>query len=75
MKQEQRSVGFYSLNNTEDKEGYLGAVLVTDEYGRPLEFRVTYPLQAQRLSAAALRGCSGAIHRRAIMRQPTAQAS
>ncbi|MBC8493149.1 MAG: hypothetical protein H8D43_05120 [Chloroflexi bacterium] len=44
MKREEY-VGFYSLNKTIDEHGYLGALLVTDQYGRPLEFRVTYPVK------------------------------
>lgn len=38
-------LGFYTLNETQDAEGYLGAILITDGRGRPLEFRVTYPVR------------------------------
>jgi len=45
MKGDEYCLGFYSLNKTLDKEGYLGALLVTDQYGRPLEFRVTHSVK------------------------------
>ena len=38
-------VGFYSLLPTSDKKGLLGALLVTDDLGKPEEFRVTYPVR------------------------------
>ena len=38
-------VGFYSLLPTPDGKGYLGALLVTDEIGKPEEFRVTHPVK------------------------------
>jgi hypothetical protein len=45
MEGEEHCLGFYSLNKTLDKEGYLGALLITDQYGRPLEFRVTHSVK------------------------------
>lgn len=38
-------VGFYSLESTSDATGYIGALLITDELGKPEEFRVTYPVK------------------------------
>lgn len=38
-------VAFYSLELTEDKAGVLGAMLATDDLGKPEEFRVTYPVK------------------------------
>ncbi len=38
-------LGFLSLNRTESEDGYLGALLVTDANGLPLEFRVTHPVK------------------------------
>jgi hypothetical protein len=38
-------IGFYALSRTIGDDGYLGALLVTDIYGRPVEFRVTYPVK------------------------------
>lgn len=40
-----QTVGFYALLPTNDEKGYLGALLVTDEIGKPEEFRVTYPVK------------------------------
>jgi hypothetical protein len=37
--------GFLSVNHTAAKDGYLGAILVLDSLGRPLEFRATYPVK------------------------------
>lgn len=45
MKDKDRCLGFYSLSKTRGNDGYLGALLVTDLYGRPLEFRVTLPVK------------------------------
>lgn len=45
MKEPERYVGFYSLCETRGKDGYLGALLITDSYGRPAEFRVTMPVK------------------------------
>jgi len=42
---EQVSFGFYSLLDTAKGDGYMGALLVTDAEGVPLEFRVTYPVK------------------------------
>jgi hypothetical protein len=38
-------IGFYSLQLTLDQRGYIGAILVTDDLGKPEEFRVTYPVK------------------------------
>lgn len=38
-------VGFLALVPNAAKDGYLGAVLVVDTMGRPVEFRVTYPIK------------------------------
>jgi len=38
-------LGFVSLNRTESGDGYIGALLVTDPNGMPLEFRVTHPVK------------------------------
>ena len=38
-------IGFYSLVATSDEKGYLGALLVTDDIGKPEEFRVTHPVK------------------------------
>ena len=38
-------IGFYSLVPTSDEKGYLGALLVTDDIGKPEEFRVTHPVK------------------------------
>lgn len=39
------SLGFFALEETESGEGYLGALLVTDELTKPEEFRVTFPVK------------------------------
>lgn len=38
-------IGFFDLQQTKSKLGYIGALLVTDELGKPEEFRVTYPVK------------------------------
>lgn len=38
-------IGFFDLQQTKDRRGYIGALLVTDELGKPEEFRVTYPVK------------------------------
>lgn len=46
MKMETPShIAFLSLEETKNKEGYLGAILVTDLSGVPLEFRCTHPVK------------------------------
>ncbi len=45
MESSETCVGFYTLSETQDGDGYLGAILITDDRGRPLEFRVTYPVR------------------------------
>lgn len=42
---DEQTYGFLSLIQTEAKDGYIGAILVIDALGRPLEFRVTYPVK------------------------------
>jgi hypothetical protein len=39
------TIGFYTLLPTQDGKGHLGALLVTDDLGKPTEFRVTYPVK------------------------------
>ena len=38
-------VGFFKLVVTLDQDGFVGALLVTDRIGKPMEFRVTYPVK------------------------------
>lgn len=38
-------LGFLSLEETVNKDGYIGAILVTDLQGVPLEFRCTHPVK------------------------------
>lgn len=38
-------LGFLSLTETKDKNGYIGAILVTDLLSTPLEFRCTQPVK------------------------------
>jgi hypothetical protein len=38
-------IGFYTLENTKDGKGYIGAILITDKIGIPQEFRVTHPIK------------------------------
>ncbi len=38
-------IGFLSLYETISKDGYLGAILITDMYGIPQEFRCTHPVK------------------------------
>ena len=38
-------LSFLSIEKTENKNGYLGAILVTDTRGVPVEFRCTYPIK------------------------------
>jgi hypothetical protein len=38
-------IGFFSVFSTQDKQGFLGALLVTDRQGKPEEFRVTLPIK------------------------------
>jgi len=42
-------IGFYDLRPTLDDKGFMGAMLVTDELGKPEEFRVTYPVKPSNL--------------------------
>ena len=43
--EERTFFGFLSLNETSSGDGYIGAVLVTDQNGVPAEFRCTYPVK------------------------------
>jgi hypothetical protein len=36
---------FFAVRQTNDKQGYIGAIFVTDERGIPLEFRCTQPVK------------------------------
>lgn len=38
-------VGFFKLQITRDKKGFVSALLVTDDMGIPQEFRVTFPVR------------------------------
>lgn len=38
-------LGFLAMNRTEPGDGYVGALLVTDLAGVPLEFRATHPVK------------------------------
>lgn len=42
-------IGFFSLQPTPDTKGYIGAILITDNLGKPEEFRVTYPVKPTNL--------------------------
>ena len=42
-------IAFFSLEETKDKRGVIGAILVTDDLGMPQEFRVTYPVKPTNL--------------------------
>lgn len=43
------TIGFFDLRPTIDEKGFIGALLVTDELGKPEEFRVTYPVKPTNL--------------------------
>jgi hypothetical protein len=38
-------LGFFSVQLTDDKKGFMSALLVTDAMGIPQEFRVTFPVR------------------------------
>ncbi len=38
-------LGFFKLAPTLDEKGFIGAILVTDIYTKPVEFRVTFPVK------------------------------
>ncbi len=42
-------IGFLGYREFEDKEAYRGAILLTDEWGKPLEFRCTAPVRPTQL--------------------------
>jgi hypothetical protein len=58
-------IAFYDLEKTKDERGYIGALLVTDELGKPEEFRVTYPVKPsvvqQHLYGASLESHIGVV--------------
>jgi len=39
------NIGFYELVASDERNYMLGALLVTDNLGKPVEFRVTYPVK------------------------------
>lgn len=41
----QNNLAFFTVEPTKDNKGYLGAMLVTNDLGKPEEFRVTYPIK------------------------------
>ncbi len=41
-------IGFLTVEPTADNTGLIGAVLITDERGYPLEFRCTTPVRPHR---------------------------
>jgi hypothetical protein len=43
------TVGFLGYREFDDGEAYRGAILVTDEWGKPLEFRCTAPVRPTQL--------------------------
>jgi len=45
----QTTIGFPGYREFEDGEAYRGAILVTDEWGKPLEFRCTAPVRPTKL--------------------------
>lgn len=38
-------IGFFSVFPTQDKQGFIGALLVTDRQGKPEDFRMTLPIK------------------------------
>lgn len=42
---EDQRIGFYQLLTDQERKRLIGALLVTDELGKPEEFRVTYPVK------------------------------
>jgi hypothetical protein len=45
----QMTIGFLGYREFDDGESYRGAILVTDEWGKPLEFRCTAPVRPTKL--------------------------
>jgi len=45
----QTTIGFLGYREFDDGESYRGAILVTDEWGKPLEFRCTAPVRPTKL--------------------------
>ena len=45
----QASIAFLGYREFDDGEAYRGAILVTDEWGKPLEFRCTAPVRPTQL--------------------------
>lgn len=40
-----QKLGFFSLYNTDTPDSYIGAILITDENGIPLEFKCTHSIK------------------------------
>jgi len=40
-----QTLGYYSLLENLTKDSYIGAMLVIDKVGKPMEFRTTYPIK------------------------------
>ena len=38
-------IGFLTLEQTKQKDGYIGAILITDNRGVPVDFRATHPVK------------------------------
>ncbi len=38
-------IGFLTLAQTKQKDGYIGAILITDNRGVPVDFRATHPVK------------------------------
>src|SRR2546426_12821324 len=45
----QTAIGFLGYREFDDGEAYRGAILVTDEWSKPLEFRCTAPVRPTQL--------------------------
>ena len=45
IKKSKNHLSFLTIEKTENKGGYLGAILITDTRGVPIEFRCTYPIK------------------------------
>jgi hypothetical protein len=45
----QTTIGFLGHREFDDGEAYRGAILVTDEWGKPVEFRCTAPVRPNKL--------------------------
>ncbi len=45
-------IGFYSLYETDTKDSFVGTLLITDNYGIPLEFKCTHSVKATAIQRA-----------------------